>query len=71
MDHYVGWKEAKPQPGRWWYVAASDLKEQHSPESHILRTAWLAYETFMLHEMRERFLFDGKLPFNPHEEHAA
>ena len=52
------------QCGRWWHVEDSEAAD----ESHILRTAWLAYQTFMHHEMLERFSYRGSLPFNPHTE---
>ena len=49
-----------PQEGRWFYL------ESGADKAHIVRTIWLAYQTFMHHEMLERFRFNGKLIFNPH-----
>jgi hypothetical protein len=55
MPHSVA-----PQEGRWWYI------DQNADEAHIVRSAWLAYKTFMMHEMLERFRYRGDLVFNPH-----
>lgn len=48
------------QHGRKWYVSnyATDLE--------IVQTALKANLTFMEHEVRETFLFDGKAIFGPH-----
>lgn len=55
------------QMGRWWFIGNDEAED----DSHILRTVWLAYQTFMQHEMLERFTYQGALPFNPHTEVAA
>lgn len=53
---------AAPQEGRWFYV------EREADQSAIVRSVWLAYQTFMMHEMLERFRYRDQLVFNPHQE---
>ena len=53
------------QFGRKWYISP------HATMSEIVLTAWLAFKTFMEHEMREWFLWQDKPIFNPHiDTHA-
>lgn len=54
------WSE---QPGRWWFVS----KEATTCTLH--RTIYAAAKAYILHELAETFLVDGKAPFeHTHEE---
>ncbi|MEJ1593499.1 hypothetical protein SMA75_20105 [Escherichia coli] len=48
------------QVGRWFTI--------HDPNNRdsIIRTVWMAYQTFMLHEMLEGFKYHGVIVFDPH-----
>lgn len=46
--------------GRRWVI------EPHYDESHVLRTLWACFMATMEHELREQFIYKGKLPFGPH-----
>lgn len=48
--------------GRSWYVPSTSDTES------IVRTALMAVETYMLHELRENFKFAGRVVFDPHKE---
>ncbi|QYD70127.1 hypothetical protein KZJ38_07405 [Paraburkholderia edwinii] len=50
------------QYGRWWYVDQETLNDTEA----VIRLVWMAYETFMMHELRERFRYQGALVFDPH-----
>lgn len=52
--------EAELQHGRKWYLS------EHMPDDEIIKTAFAAYERFILHEAKEGFLVDGLPIFNPH-----
>lgn len=54
--------EVELQRGRPWII------RPNADDAEIIRTAWLATETFLLHEAREKFLFRGKRVMNPHFE---
>ncbi|BAP15816.1 hypothetical protein AVU67_gp10 [Ralstonia phage RSJ2] len=48
------------QVGRWFTI--------HEPNDRdsIIRTVWMAFQTFMLHEMLEGFKYHGVIVFDPH-----
>lgn len=46
--------------GRRWII------EDHYDESHVLRAAWACFISTMEHELREQFVYKGKLPFEAH-----
>lgn len=50
------------QHGRKWYLS------EHMPNDEIIKTAFAAYERFVVHEGKEGFLVDGKPLFNPHTD---
>ena len=67
-DNFAPSYEPRWQFGRWWYLDATTLQDQgNEAESHIVRTFWLAYQTFMHHEMMENFRYVGGVVFNPHD----
>lgn len=49
------------QIGRPWLI-------DDTSKGAVLRTLWLARETFIGHEARETFTYKGELVFNPHSE---
>jgi len=48
--------------GRWWFIA------QGSTASSVVKTAWLACNQIVEHEMYEAFTYKGKRVFDPHAE---
>jgi hypothetical protein len=48
------------QRGRKWYL------DNHSSIDDVVRTAFKAIATWEEHELRERFLVDGRAVFSPH-----
>ena len=48
--------------GRWWFV------EQGTSVSGLVKTAWLACQQIVQHELMEAFLFQGVRVFDPHAE---
>lgn len=46
--------------GRWWRLSP------HMTDGEIVQTAFKAVQTFMEHEVREAFTFDGVAVFGPH-----
>lgn len=46
--------------GRWWFV------ETDITESGLVKTAWLACQQIVQHELMEAFMFDGVRVFDPH-----
>lgn len=54
--------EPELQRGRPWLI------RKGATEGEIVRTAWLAIETFLIHEAREKFLYKGKRVMDPHFE---
>lgn len=46
--------------GRKWYLS------EHMTNDEIIKTAYAAFEACVLHEVREGFLVDKKILFNPH-----
>lgn len=47
--------------GRWWLV------EKGASPSGVVKTAWMACEQILKHELMEAFLVDGKRIFDPHK----
>jgi len=53
-------KPGTPWKGRWWRLS------EHMTDSEVVQTAWLAVLTWVEHEAREAFTFDGVTVFDPH-----
>lgn len=51
--------------GRWWFVPHG------STSSGLVKTAWLACQQVVHHELMEAFTFDGVRIFDPHAEVGA
>lgn len=52
----------KPQFCRKWYLSPYMTKQE------VVRTAYKAFEAAVLHEMQEKFLYCGKMIYNPHQD---
>ena len=61
--HFNGVQTIEKQHGRWWFIDYADLKD----EEHVIKVVWMAYETYMKHELMERFRYQGNIIFNPHQ----
>lgn len=48
--------------GREWFIP------EDATEEAVVRTALMAAETYMLHEIRERFTYRAQRVFDPHKE---
>jgi hypothetical protein len=55
-------QQIKVWQGRWWVV------HPEMPDDEIVKTAWLAVEIAMRHELMESFRWKGKRLFNPHAD---
>lgn len=53
------------QPGYGWEGRRWIIEDDYD-ESHVLRTLWACFMATMEHELREQFIYKGKLPFGPH-----
>lgn len=53
-------KQMEEQHCRKWYVS------QHSCDSEIIRTCYLAIQQGEMHELSENFMFNGQRIYNPH-----
>ena len=49
---------------RKWYI------ENNATETKIIRTAWLAVQQAMMHEVAELFLYDNVRLFDPHTDYV-
>lgn len=56
VDH---WK------GRKWYLS------EHMTDDEVVKTAYVAFEAAVKHEILEGFKVDGKILFNPHVNFEA
>lgn len=52
--------ESKEWYGRKWYLS------KHMTTDEIFKTAYVAFESAVKHEVMEGFKIDGKILFNPH-----
>ena len=52
-------------PGRKWYLS------DHMTDDEIVKTAYLAFQQAVTHELLEGFKVDGKPLFNPHTSFEA
>ena len=51
--------------GRKWYISS------HMTEDEVIKTAYAAYQSAIIHEIMETFLVDNKILFNPHVSYEA